>query len=161
MPEGRSRRWKLGQLIVFGLLANLPDFPIKHWGHRRYDISHSVFVNTTMMLVVLLLLSLCEEVRTRVGGWPVIIGGSLAWLSHLLLDSFYNHGMGVAIFWPFSDARLVLPIAWYSVVADRPPPLTWETARILLVELVSYSTLLVLVVVLRKSRAIRLKKGNA
>jgi hypothetical protein len=31
------------------------------------------------------------------------------------LDSLYNHGHGVAIFWPLSDVRLALPIPWFAV----------------------------------------------
>jgi hypothetical protein len=38
-----------------------------------------------------------KGIRTRTGGWLVLAGGGVAWLSHLLLDTFYNHGLGLAM----------------------------------------------------------------
>jgi len=78
--------------------------------------------------------------------------GGLAWLSHMLLDSFYNHGQGVAIFWPLSDARLALPIPWFSVVYGVPPSLTPEMARAFAIELICYAPLVLAAIVARRLR---------
>jgi hypothetical protein len=155
IPERKSPRWRFIYYIVFSLLALVPDFKIRYWGHDRYYISHSVFTNLLAIMIVILLLTSRKGLIDRLGGWSVVIGGSLAWMSHLLLDTFYNHGKGLAMFWPISDARLALPIVWFSVVKHIPPPMTWETARILLIEFVCYGTLLLCVVLLKRSGVIQ------
>jgi len=155
IPERKSLRWRFIYYIVFSLLALVPDFKIRYWGHDRYYISHSIFANLLAITIVILFLSSRKVLIDRLGGWRVVIGGCLAWLSHLLLDTFYNHGKGLAMFWPISDARLALPIAWFSVVKNIPPPMTWETARILLIEFVCYGGLLLCVVLLKRSGAIQ------
>ena len=161
MPDRHSPRGKTAHLLICGLLANVPDFPLPGWGHQRYDISHSLFVNTLIILGLAFILAQWDQQRRQIGGWGVILGGSLAWLSHLLLDSFYNHGRGVGIFWPVSEAHLTLPLPWFSVIATSPPPLTWETARIFAIELVSYGIVLLLAMGLRRSRLIeRLTQGR-
>ncbi len=121
LPAHRSPRWKVGYFATFALLANLPDLPLPYWGHGRYDISHSLFVNLLLSVLAVALCSWQPGVRQFMGGRAVFGAGTLAWLTHLLLDAFYNHGRGVAIFWPFSPARLALPIRWFSVVPFIPP----------------------------------------
>jgi hypothetical protein len=68
----------------------------------------------------------------------------------MLLDSLYSD-MGVAIFWPFSDARSHLPIPWFSTV-PIPPPVTRALLRELAVEFLSYSPLVLLAFGLRRAR---------
>jgi membrane-bound metal-dependent hydrolase YbcI (DUF457 family) len=151
MPSRHSSRGKTAHLLMCGLLANVPDFALPVWGHQRYDISHSLFVNAFIILLLSLFLARWDKLRCQIGGWSVIFGASLAWLSHLLLDSFYNHGRGVGIFWPISDAHLTLPIRWFSVIYTPPPPLTLETLRIFAIELVFYGIVLLLAIGLRRS----------
>lgn len=146
LPRAASRARVFLQLTTCGVLANVPDFPLPHWGHDRYDISHSLFVNLLLLGLMALLFAGWPTARQRVGGWPAIRGGGLAWLSHLLLDSFYNHGLGIAIFWPFSTARLVLPIVWFTALPSSPPPLTWATAQIFAVEGLVYGGVFLVVV---------------
>ena len=76
-----------------------------------------------------------------------MIGGSFAWLSHLLLDSFYNHGKGIAIYWPFSNARLALPIPWFDVGAGSLAHLL----QVFLIEFISYIPFLLLALLIRQS----------
>lgn len=149
MPEKKSTREKLLHLAIFALLANVPDFPFKNWGHDRYIVSHSMFINLFIMLSILPLLVYLKDFRTRIGGWPVVIGGAFSWLSHLLLDTFYNHGLGLRMFWPLNRESLALPIPWFSVVRN---PLSWNTVHIMLVEFACYGGLLLMVIVLKKSR---------
>ena len=103
-PAGAGRGRLLATLVAFAALANIPDLPLPGWGHSRYDISHSVFVNLPLALVLALALWRWRGLRLR-----VTLLGAAAWCSHLLLDSMYNHGKGVAIFWPLSAGRLALP----------------------------------------------------
>ncbi len=144
MPRYKSRWASAAFLCVFIALANLPDWPLPYWGHSNYKISHSVFVNLALIIVCGVLLRVCRSTRTKIGAWPIIIGGAVAWLSHLLLDSFYGHGLGVAIFWPFSAARLALPMPWFHTWSSVPPPLNIDTLYICLVEVLFYGPILLL-----------------
>jgi hypothetical protein len=155
MPEQKPLRWRFVYFLIFILLAVIPDIKIKYWGHDRYYISHSLFTNVLAMFGVILFLSRRKGLIDELGGRMIVVGGGLAWLSHLFLDTFYNHGKGLAMFWPISEARLALPIAWFSVVKNIPPPMTWETARILLIEFVCYGALLLIVIFLKRSGVIQ------
>lgn len=115
MPREFSWRAKASTLVSFVLLANLPDFAFPGWGHDRYDISHSIFVTGVLAMALVLLLRAFGATR-RVVTPGLLAGGVAAWYSHLLLDTFYNHGKGLAMFWPLSDARLALPIPWFTTM---------------------------------------------
>ena len=150
LPDNASSVRKAAHLAAFMALSLVPDFAIRNWGHDRYYVSHSLFINLLLIATIVLLLAVLKDLRVKLGGWKVITGGSLAWLSHLLLDSFYNHGKGVAIFWPFSKARLVLPLPWLSVVTHLPPPITPELIRIFLIEFATFFPLIMLAILIRR-----------
>ncbi len=148
---------KLGQAkllyiipILFGFLANIPDLSVKNWGHNLYYFSHSIFVNTAIILLLFVPFIFLKRLRVRVGGWIIITGASLAWLSHLLLDTFYSHGKGLLMFWPFSGYRLALPIPWFSVVHITSDPLTREQTQSLLAEFAFYGIFLLTVILLKR-----------
>ena len=149
MPAtGRTRR-KACVIVACVVLANVPDFPLSCWGHQRYDVSHSLFVNLAAARVFVLPLLLCSRLRNRLGGRAVVVGGAAAWLSHLLLDTFYNHGHGLAMFWPLSKARLALPISWFET-ATPLPHFDSHTARVWGIEFLSYGLVLIAVLFLRR-----------
>ena len=137
-------------LMSFVLLANIPDFPITGWGHKQYHVSHSLFVNLAMIVVIVVVLSLWNNVRELIGGKRVILGGAIAWLSHFLLDSFYNHGLGIAIYWPFGDGVLALPMPWFSKLQVSTLPFNAHTIKVYLVEFLFYFSLLLISIYLRK-----------
>ena len=116
LPAFTTRRAKAAFLASFAVLANVPDLHLPCWGHSRYDISHSLFVSVLLIALACVCLRLWPRTRRTLGSPAVLAAGAAAWLSHLLLDSFYSHGQGIAIFWPFSQARLVLPIPWFDVL---------------------------------------------
>lgn len=157
MPEQKPKGWKVVYLSLCAFLANVPDLQLPYWGHHTYYyVSHSLFVNLALIGLLLLLFLGRRNLRTACGGTLPILGGALAWLSHLLLDTFYNQAKGLMMFWPFSQARLSLALPWFKVVKDMPPPLTADTLYILLVELAFYGTLLGMVILVR----VLLQKGN-
>jgi LexA-binding, inner membrane-associated putative hydrolase len=159
LPKQTSWRHKLIHFVAFIALALVPDFPLPNWGHDKYYISHSLFMNLLFIFGLVILLGLFKNIRSKIGGWVVSVCGAAAWLSHLLLDSFYNHGKGVVIFWPFSKGRLILPIPWLSVVKTLPPPITTELVRILLIEFVTFFPL-VLFAILIRTRLLSAKYGR-
>lgn len=133
VPNRITPRQRTIYTIVFMLLATVPDWPFKNWGHDRYYLSHSLFVTLLFLMLLFIAFYFLRDLRQK-------IGGALAWLSHLLLDSFYNHGEGVAIYWPVSSASLALPIPWFEVGTG---PLA-HLMRVFLIELISYMPLLLL-----------------
>lgn len=150
VPNGWSRRAKLLAFGVLAILAGGPDLPIPSWGHSQYLISHSIFVNLGLVAGVATLAAALPRLRAALGGWPLVCAGAAAWLSHLLLDSFYSHGRGVRIFWPLSRDVLNLPIPWFGVLHVGIAP--HAALRIFAVEFAFYGSLLGLCLLWRARR---------
>ena len=150
------RRWPVGAkaalLGTFAILGNVPDIPV-YLMNGIYDISHSVFINGGAMLLAVLGLWAWGRARRAIGGWPVVIGALAAWGSHLLLDSIYNSGLGVQIFWPVSDrASLVLTLPWCSRVQFPWTEHTAENLRTYAVETLFYGGVLAGCIWIRRRR---------
>jgi hypothetical protein len=144
LPSSLPRTSRVIGFLSFIVLASLPDAPLPSWGHDRYHVSHSLFINGACIALLMLGSRAWPQGRARVGGWRVIVGAVGAWLSHLLLDTFYNHGRGLAMFWPVSQTRLALPMPWFNTLNGSPPLLGRHIAYVFGVELLAYGTLLVL-----------------
>lgn len=151
LPRGRSLGWYLliGQFFVF--FANAPDFPLPGWGHGSYQVSHSLFLTASLAASMSLLL-LLPRFNARVYK-RVLLAWTIAWLSHLLLDSMYSHGRGIGIFWPLSDAHLALPVPWFDTLTW--PPKTPGNLRVFAIELAVYGSLLAACVWIRSRRQTR------
>lgn len=135
-------------LGVFVLLANLPDLPLTGWGHDRYELSHSLpvtAIGATLLALVLRQLPL--------GSWrsaPVLAGLVLAWFSHLLLDTLYGHGLGLAMFWPFSEASLALPLPWFDTLQPPGPDTRDHNLGVFRVEALWWTPVLLLSMLWRR-----------
>jgi membrane-bound metal-dependent hydrolase YbcI (DUF457 family) len=151
LPPGQSRRWYVLISICFVALANAPDFPLPGWGHNAYHISHSVFV-TVLLSCLLALLFYWPTFNVRVGV-KVLTAWSIAWLSHLPLDSMYAHGQGIAIFWPLSDAHLAMPVSWFETISL--PARSEHNLQVFRIELLAYGTALLSCAGLRWAWSIR------
>jgi hypothetical protein len=141
--------WRRPAFHIFALAANIPDLPLPGWGHDLYHVSHSVFVTLALLVVFESPFYASRKLRAQAGGPRAFVGFSLAWLSHLLLDSFYSHGRGIAIFWPISGAHLALPIPWFHTIRLHP----WDTSfnlSVFLVELAFYGPFLAFCIYLRR-----------
>ena len=111
---GPSSRGRLAaSMALFSALALLPDadviafkFGIPYaapWGHR--GASHSfVFAG----LVALCIMGVARLLRLPPGRTGLL--AFLALASHGLLDSLTDGGLGAALLWPFSNARLFAPV---------------------------------------------------
>jgi len=151
MPSAFSTKKKIIHVLFFIGLANIPDVPIPYWGHDLYYISHSFFVNFVLFLFVSFLIwKTVQKIYPTVPVWRIFLFGWIAWFSHLLLDSFYNHGLGVMIWWPFSEKSLCLPIPWFSVLNAPMFSITKESIRIWSIEFISYSPLVLIALVLKR-----------
>lgn len=100
-------------LIAAGACAFAPDLDVlafrwgipyqSDWGHRGW--THSLVFASVLGSLVALLFYWWEEQRNR-GLWLWLV---LSTASHPLLDMLTNGGRGVALWWPFSSARLFFP----------------------------------------------------
>ena len=148
LPWDSSKSQHVAWLATSAIFANAPDWPLPYWGHDRYDISHSIFSTIVGIAVFVTFARTVPALRLRVP-MRIAITAALAWLSHLLLDTFYNHGNGLAVFWPISDARIALPIAWFSTL-QLPPIVSKHNLRVMLIEAIAYGLVLACVVVARR-----------
>jgi membrane-bound metal-dependent hydrolase YbcI (DUF457 family) len=130
LPQAQTRRWYFFIGAGFVFFANLPDYPLPGWGHNSYLVSHSIFV-TALLAALLGLLLLWPTFQAGVGK-RVLVAWSAAWFSHMLLDSMYNHGQGIAIFWPLSDAHLAMPVSWFETI--RLPAKSEHNLRVFAIE---------------------------
>ena len=135
-------------LAACALLASAPDLPFPYWGHNNYPISHSIF--STALGVILLE----TFVWRRFHGRPpitlsVMIAMALAWYSHILLDSFYSHAIGLEVLWPFSEGRLRLPIPWLAP-GDKVHIFSIFNVKVALLEILTFGPLLVLAVLVKR-----------
>ncbi|MBD3419088.1 MAG: hypothetical protein GF398_03110 [Chitinivibrionales bacterium] len=144
IPRYASRLRSIATLAVFGLLGNFADWPIKNWGHDRYEISHSVFSNLAVIAAVLLISAVFRRQVKKVGGYRILLLGCAAMVSHLLLDTFYSHGTGLGIYWPFSGETVSLALPWFDPIKVVPPPLTRQALRVMGIELLFYGTIFIL-----------------
>ena len=135
LPAGAG--WKQWLLVVnaYVLLAFFPDLPLPGWGHSAYFFSHSLFVN--LLLAIPLTVIGCRGC-IRQASCALVIGAAMAWLSHLPLDAIYNHGRGVAIYWPFSQAVLNLPLPWFETLDIHAPLTAAHNTRVFLIEALVY-----------------------
>ena len=159
MPDYPRTRQKTIFLLVFALLATVPDWPVRSWGHVKYYVSHSIFTNLLFIGLGWIILFILPRIwrkysiNSKFQGirWQLMLGGSLAWLSHLLLDTFYNHRKGLLMFWPVSDARLAIPIPWLAVVSRPFLPVSAGNLRILLLDFLTFFPLVILAIIIRKT----------
>lgn len=152
-PLGASLPKKAMFAAAFVVLPNLPDLPVRGWGHDDYVVSHSLIVNAAMAAVVVRVIASFPRVWAQIGNLRGALFGALAWQSHMLLDSFYNHNKGVAIYWPLSPARLNLAMPWFRTLPGWA--LDWTTARIVLIEAGFYGMIFALAIALRALEARR------
>lgn len=157
VPRSETPAYKWVVFNAFGLLANLPDLPLPGWGHDAYHVSHSLFVNLGLMALATAITLASPAVRERLR-WRPAAALAAAWLSHLLLDSLYDHGRGIGILWPLSDAHLTLPLPWFSTAELHP----WNTShnlRVFAIELAFYGTVLGACLIARLRRPSRRGPG--
>jgi membrane-bound metal-dependent hydrolase YbcI (DUF457 family) len=149
IPRVTPFKPKLILLAAFALAASAPDLPFPYWGHFHYEISHNIF--TTTIGVVMMECVLAWRFRGREPvGWRVMLGLALAWYSHLLLDSMYNHGYGVAMFWPMSDKSFALPVPWLAR-GDRDHIFSLHNVMVGVYELLTFVPLLVIAYLVKKA----------
>lgn len=146
-PQFEGRKQRLVVLLGMIAAANIPDLPLPFWGHTSYRVSHSVFSGLVVATIIFLAMQASPLGRNRRKLNMVFWAATLALVSHYLLDTLYNHGKGLPMFWPFSDVRVALPIPWFAHM-DGVNVLSWHNLQIGLVELAAFGTLSLMVLAL-------------
>ena len=147
IPRDTPPKQKAWLLAAFALLGSAPDLPLPYWGHGRYFYSHSLFATGLGVLTLEAILAWRFRCRPPVGV-SVMIGMAIAWFSHILLDSLYNHAIGMHIYWPFSDAKFALPLPWLSI-GDRNNILSLHNVKVALLEILTFGPLLLLAIIVK------------
>ncbi len=150
MPPHAPWRRRLAWGMVFIALASIPDWPLPGWGHQSLGLSHSLWVNLVLCIGVAVILR--RGFADRFGKTPLLPAGILTWMGHILLDTLYGDLPGVAIFRPFSDAMVSLPVPWLKTLPHTPPPFDAAVVRILFWEGVTFAPLVLAAWYLRWKR---------
>jgi membrane-bound metal-dependent hydrolase YbcI (DUF457 family) len=148
VPRDLPRKQKIILLGAFALAASAPDFPLPYWGHSDYRISHSIFTAAIGVTILNSILWLRFRGRRPVT-WGVMIGLAFAWYSHILLDTFYNHAWGLPVLWPYSDARLALPIPWLSI-GNKYDIFSMHNVKVAVLEVLTFGPLLIVSYLVKK-----------
>ena len=116
------------RMVVLAALAFLPDidFLLEDLAPRVGFLDHRGATHSLVFALcigVLAAIFLVATRRPRPLEWGVLTAAVVA--SHGLLDSFGNSTLGVALFWPFSDARYLAPLhalpnpSWQDLLTSR------------------------------------------
>lgn len=98
----------LPDLDVIGFHFGVPYSA--QWGHRGF--THSIFFAALMALIAT---SFSRQLKSHViAVWLMVF---LSTVSHPLLDMLTNGGLGVALYWPFTNERMFFD---YRPVAVSP-----------------------------------------
>ncbi len=111
--------------VLSAFCAILPDFDTlafkfgipysSQWGHRGF--AHSI---TFAVSVAIVAMCFSRQLKSKV--WLVGFMVFLATVSHPLLDMCTNGGLGVALYWPYSNERVFFdfrPIAVSPIGVSR------------------------------------------
>lgn len=121
---GLGRSAVSGRLLACGLVgAILPDLDViafrlgipyaAAFGHRGF--SHSLLF---AVVAALLAACACKPLRTTPGRAFTFVGLTVA--SHGLLDTLTNGGLGIGLFWPWSETRYFAPVQPIEVSPLNP-----------------------------------------
>lgn len=149
-----SPRQRIVRFVWFPTLAMVPDLDVigfkwgvkyaDEWGHR--GASHSI-----VFAVVLGLLLSWPTARGLQAPWgKTALLVVLALVSHGLIDSITDGGLGPALFWPLSEARVFAPWRPLPVAPIGQAFLSWRGLRCAVTELVAFAPLLLAALLWRR-----------
>jgi len=144
-PTSSSRSRQVVAVVALSAISLAPDLDViafalgipyqATWGHR--GAVHSLGFALLIGVVAVLL--------ARVSGlraWKTGLAVALVYASHGLLDTMTDGGLGIAVLWPFSTERLFAPCQPIPVAPIGLGMLSGSGARVLLVELLLFSPIL-------------------
>jgi inner membrane protein len=143
LRERPMLRSLFASMVLFAGLSLAPDLDVlgfrfgiayeDPWGHR--GATHSV----VFALFVAALVALITRAHAPWGRTFALVG--LVLLSHGLLDTLTDGGLGAALLWPFSDARYFAPATPLPVAPIGRRLLSARGLYVMLVELAWFAPL--------------------
>jgi inner membrane protein len=141
-----GERPTLASVVLWSVLSLLPDidvigFPLgiryaDEWGHR--GATHSFAFALAVAAVVGLVAK-----WARLPAWRTMLVAAAVLVSHPLLDTMTDGGLGCALLWPFSDERFFAPWRPIPVAPIGPAFLSARGLRIAAIELLAMSPFLI------------------
>ena len=139
-------------MVAFSALSLAPDLDViafrlgipygAPWGHR--GAAHSIFVALVLATIAALASRLGQDQlhtgQTRSALWGLC---AVVAVSHGLLDSMTDGGLGIALLWPFSNQRYFAPWTPIPVAPIGQGMLSVRGLRVALTEAVQFAPLLV------------------
>jgi len=105
------------------------------WGHRGATHSIAFALGVAIVVAVIARLAKLKAIRTGLIALAVV-------MSHSILDTFTDGGLGCALLWPFSDERFFAPWTPIPVAPIGRAFLSAEGARVAAFELVAFAPFL-------------------
>lgn len=110
---GQPTRWTVfSSMLLWSIVSMLPDADVigfrygiayaDAWGHR--GATHSIVF---ALMGAVLMACVCPLLKLPAARTGSIVG--LVLVSHPILDTLTNGGLGCALLWPFSDQRFFAP----------------------------------------------------
>lgn len=151
MPRHISAWHWVVAINFFVLLSYLPDLPFSFWGHNQYAVSHSLYVNLSLMTACFIIWVSAKRLHGLLPA-HLFFAGIAVWGSHLLLDALYKGPDGVAIYWPFSKAALNLPLPWFDYFVPSLGVFHMHNLRVFGIEAMAYLPILLMACIVRMIR---------
>lgn len=146
LPKDAPRGKLIKTALIFSALSMLPDadviaFPLgiayEHpLGHR--GASHSFVFAVFVGLVALALARPLKQPPLR-----LFVTVTVILLTHGLLDTLTNGGLGIELLWPFSYERFFAPVSLIPVAPIGLGMLSVRGLLVIVVELVMFSPLVI------------------
>jgi len=134
-------------MLAFSALSLAPDLDViafrfgipysAPFGHR--GVAHSILVALVLASVAALATPLTTSDRTRSRLWLLC---ALVAVSHGMLDTLTDGGLGIALFWPFSNRRYFAPWTPIPVAPIGARMFTPGGVRVMLIEALQFAPLL-------------------
>jgi inner membrane protein len=144
LPRATPTPRLVAAMIGLALCASAPDLDViafalgipyaAEWGHR--GAAHSLGF---ALALALLLAGIARGLGAPFGRALAAFAASL--VSHGLLDIFTDGGLGIALFWPFSDTRVFAPWQPLPVAPIGAGMLSRRGLEVLVIEAVVFAPL--------------------
>jgi inner membrane protein len=128
------------RLLLAGVAASvLPDLDVVAFSFGipyEHELGHRGFSHSFFFAAIVALIGACVH-RSLESSFGIAFGFLfLSTASHGILDSFTNGGLGIALFWPWSDDRYFARFRWIEVSPiSLSHFLSWRGTRVILSEL--------------------------
>jgi inner membrane protein len=155
LPRDASAKALVVTCWLFACISEFPDIDVigfrfgvayeAPFGHR--GATHSIAFAVLMGVLALSVARLLKQPAARLATAVFVLT-----LSHALLDTLTDGGLGCALGWPVTDTRFFAPLRPLPVAPIGAGMLSWRGARVVIIELCAFSPFLVYALLPRRPR---------